>query len=65
MRILSVLVLTLSICGFVTACGSGSEGAAGDPCHDDGECSGDLHCHIDDGAEEGECEADDDDEAAE
>ena len=57
MRILSVLVLSLSLCGLLTACGSDSEGAAGDPCHDDSECSGTLHCHIDEGAEEGECEA--------
>ena len=57
MRILSIFVLILSLCGFLTACGSSTQGAAGDACHDDGECADDLHCHIDDGAEEGECEA--------
>jgi len=52
---LFLLGLFLSI--FAAACGGHSEEHEG--CHDDTECAEGLHCHIEDGEDEGECEAED------
>lgn len=55
-RLLS-LALTFSLFGVLAGCPSSTGGAVGDHCHDDDECADGLHCHIEDGEDEGECEA--------
>jgi hypothetical protein len=59
MREFRLLILLLGIASFgVTAgCAESGGGGEGDHCHDDDECSGDLHCHIEAGEDEGVCEA--------
>ena len=54
---LMTLVLGLSLLGLLSGCPAADGGAVGDHCHDDGECNDGLHCHIEDGEDEGECEA--------
>lgn len=56
---LLILVLSLSILGVLAGCPAHSGGGAeGDHCHDNDECNDGLHCHIEDGEDEGVCEAD-------
>ncbi|MCP4869090.1 MAG: hypothetical protein GY898_10280 [Proteobacteria bacterium] len=53
-----LLALSILVLGLATGCPTETpaDGEEGAHCHDDDECNGDLHCHIEDGEDEGVCE---------
>ena len=60
MSVIRMFLVGLFLSVFAIACGG--QGLEGDHCDNDGECADGMHCHMEDGEDHGECEAEDEDD---